>query len=62
MTVRVDDGTVWLTLSDFKNEDVVVHGAFTSEDAAEQCAAEVKKLYPRRETSVGSWHLNLSST
>jgi len=57
--VHLADGNVWLTISELDRE-VIIHGVFTTEAYARQCAAEVTSLSPNRIVSVGSWALNES--
>jgi hypothetical protein len=58
MRVGLEDGKVWLTISDFDERDVVVHGVFTSEAYAKRCAKEVRKNYPTRKVYTGEWKMN----
>src|ERR1039458_10200592 len=56
--VSSPNGEVWLTFSDLNEKDVVVHGVFTLEEYADKCAEEVRKTYPKRSVSTGSWRIN----
>jgi hypothetical protein len=56
--ISTPEGEVWLTSSDMNDEDVVVHGAFTSKEYADRCAKDVQKAYPKRRVLTAAWKIN----
>jgi hypothetical protein len=60
MIVDLKDGQVWLTISQ-RGAETLIHGAFTSKEFAERCAAEVAEdSFKRDNITVGSWKINES--
>jgi hypothetical protein len=58
MQFELEGNRVWLTTSDFEDADTLIHGVFTTEEAARNCALAVEKRYPRRNVDFGEWGMN----
>lgn len=49
---------VWLVFSEYDGAGVIVHGAFSSEEMANECAEAMRRAYIARTVTVGGWKLN----